>query len=446
MFKRPDNWDELSVEERRELRFDSWTSTEEIEFVSDETKEKYERRIGLFRDAVKMREPARVPISLGAGNFALTRAGLGGKELHYEPEKIRDALLDYHETFDPDTATMAFPTSGEGLETIGFELYRWGGHQLPDDDFIQMVEGEYLKADEYPEYLLDPTSWYLHKYFPRIATELEPLKKLGAISTATEINQFQSLLIPFAFPDVQEALKALMEAGEKTMAYYGKIGAIGAQLKAMGYPGMMGSYTKVPFDALGDTLRGTRGIMTDIYRNKDEVKAACKQLVPLMIRAGVSGCDRSGGAFAMMPLHKGADSFMSEEQYAEFYWPTFKEVMLGMIEEGIVPFLFAEGSYDQRLDFISELPKGATVWYFDQTDMARAKRVLGDKCCIQGNLPVSLLATGTPERVREACKELIDACAPGGGYILANGCGLDHGKDENVKAMLDFSREYGVYK
>ena len=446
MFERPDNWNELSIEEKRKLRLDSWTSTEGIEFVSAEAKEKYEKRITLFRDAVEMREPARVPVSLIAGNFALTRAGLGGKALHYEPEKIKDALLDYHETFDPDTATMAFPVSGEGLEAIGFELYHWGGHQLPDDDFIQMVEGEYLKVEDYPEFLLDPTSWYLHRYFPQIATELEPLKKLGAISTATEINQFQSLLMPFGMPDVQEAFKALMDAGEKVLAYYGKIGAIGGELTAMGYPGMMGSYTKAPFDAFGDTLRGTRGIMTDMFRNKEELKAACKQYVPMMIAAGVSGADRSGGAFAMMPLHKGADSFMSEEQYAEFYWPTFKEVMLGLIEEGITPLLFAEGSYDRRLDFINELPQGATVWYFDQTDMARAKAVIGDTCCIQGNLPVSLLATGSPDAVKEACKELIDTCAPGGGYILANGCGLDHGKDENVKAMFDFAREYGVYE
>ena len=45
------------------------------------------------------------------------------------------------------------------------------------------------------------------------------------------------------------------------------------------------------------------------------------------------------------------------------------------------------------------MPKSGVVWYFDQTDMKQAKKVLGDISCIAGNVPSSLLVTGTPVQV-----------------------------------------------
>lgn len=34
----------------------------------------------------------------------------------------------------------------------------------------------------------------------------------------------------------------------------------------------------------------------------------------------------------------------------------------------------------------------------------------------------------------------------GGGYVMANGAFFDNVKPENVKAMIDFTKEYGVYR
>jgi len=50
---------------------------------------------------------------------------------------------------------------------------------------------------------------------------------------------------------------------------------------------------------------------------------------------------------------------------------------MGLINEGFVPLLFAEGGYNSRLEVISDLPKGKTVWWFENTDMARAKQTVG---------------------------------------------------------------------
>ena len=77
--------------------------------------------------------------------------------------------------------------------------------------------------------------------------------------------------------------------------------------------------------------------------------------------------------------------------------------------------------------------------------MREAKRVLGETCCLTGNVPTSLLCTGTPEAVKNYCRKLIDICAPGGGYILTGGASATEVKAENLRAMMEAALEYGVY-
>jgi uroporphyrinogen-III decarboxylase len=146
-----------------------------------------------------------------------------------------------------------------------------------------------------------------------------------------------------------------------------------------------------------------------------------------------------------IPLHKGADGFMSDEQFRKFYWPSLRATLLGLIEEGFIPFLFAEGGYGSRLGVIKDLPEASTVWLFDQTDMAKAKTTIGKVACIQGNVPLSLMYAGTAEETVKYVRGLIDACGKGGGFILDCGAVIDSGKEENLRAMIKTAEEYGRY-
>jgi uroporphyrinogen-III decarboxylase len=143
-------------------------------------------------------------------------------------------------------------------------------------------------------------------------------------------------------------------------------------------------------------------------------------------------------------LHKGADGFMSDADFRSFYWPTLKAVMKGLIEQGIVPAMFAEGGYGKRLEVIAddELPPGSTLWMFDQTDMAAARRALGGYACIAGNVPSALLALGSADEVERYVTGLLDECAADGGFVLRNGAVLDDARAENLKAMIDTGREW----
>jgi uroporphyrinogen-III decarboxylase len=83
------------------------------------------------------------------------------------------------------------------------------------------------------------------------------------------------------------------------------------------------------------------------------------------------------------------------------------------------------------------------VYWFEQTDLIRAKEILGDTVCLRGNVPTSLLVTGTPEEVDAYCKTLITKVGKGGGFILDGAASIpDEAKPENVMAMAKSVQRY----
>ena len=187
--------------------------------------------------------------------------------------------------------------------------------------------------------------------------------------------------------------------------------------------------------------------MLDMYRNPDKLLEAIEKVLPIMIEGGVSAAKRSGIPRVFIPLHKGAHGFMSLEQFKTFYWPTLQKLILALIDEGLIPCPFFEADYTDRLEIMGDIPKGKAIYGFECTDIFKAKEVLGGHVCIRGNVPPSLLNTGTPQDVRDYCQKIIDVVGKGGGFIMDGAIGIpDEAKIENVRAMADFTKEYGVYR
>jgi uroporphyrinogen-III decarboxylase len=182
----------------------------------------------------------------------------------------------------------------------------------------------------------------------------------------------------------------------------------------------------------------------DLRRQPKKLHEAMERLLTLSMKL-YKGFPMTNCPVVMMPLHKGDDTFMSDKQFDEFYWPYLRRLFMAMIEEGLVPMPFAEGRYTNRLKQIADTPRSGVIWYFDQTDMAEAKKILGNICCIGGNVPTSIVMTGTPREVKEYCRKVIKTCAPGGGYILMGGASIDKGNIPNLKAMMEAAYEYGTY-
>jgi hypothetical protein len=302
-----------------------------------------------------------------------------------------------------------------------------------------------MKPDEYASYLSDPSDYFIRTYLPRVMGGLEPWKELPPFTDLLELPFIPWGMLPFGLPHIQETFKKLMKAGEISLEWAGKVAEIdNATITGLGLPKYQGGFSKAPFDVIGDTMRGTRAMMLDTFRKKKEILEACERIIPFMTKMPYGAYSWGGAPTVFFPLHKGADPFMSPKGFKELYWPSFKAVMLNLINDGMIPFLFVEGSYNQRLDLITDpdIPAGSTIWYFDKTEMKDVKKHLQGWACFSGNFPSSMLKTGTVDQVKAHTKQLLDDLAGDGGYYMVNGAVLDECIPENLHAFIDTTKAY----
>jgi uroporphyrinogen-III decarboxylase len=441
------NWESLSWQEKREERFKRWLSPPDVKFVNPAAKKLYQQRVTRFIKAIKLEEPDRVPVMLPHGNFPAYWGGADFRTMMYDYITMRRIWINYMEEFgDMDTFNgPALIPSGRIAEALNSKLQKLPGLGLPDDASMnQFVEGEYMKSDEYDLLMADPTDYSLRVMAPRTTGLFESFARLPLLRAPLGNPWVMAL----ADPDIRHTFQTLIDLADEHRRHLEATLEINQYIRSRGYPSLFGGgpMAGAPFDNFADTLRGTRGIVMDMFRQPRKLHEAMEFWLDLMVNSTINNFPMTASPICMMPLHKGDDVFMSDKQFDEFYWPTLRRLFLAMIEEGLVPMPFAEGKYTNRLRQITDTPKSGVVWWFDQTDMALAKKTIGDVCCIVGNMPTSVVMTGTVGQVKENCRKLIEDCAPGGGYILGGGASIDKGKMENLQAMMDAAREFGVYK
>ena len=439
-------WPKLTPNEKREERFKRWLSPTDVEFSSPEAERAYKRRVTRFIKAIKLEEPDRVPVMLPAGFFPAYYAGGTLKTAMYDYDELKRAWLKFFNDFEMDAfGGPGFVLPGKVLDSIDYKLHLWPGHGLADHiPSYQYIEGEYMKPEEYDAFIRDPADFLLRTFLPRSVGAFAGFRKLRPMTPFIGIPVFY--ITQFGDPEIRASVQALLEASLEGVKWQAAVMEVSQAVREAGIPSIWGGMSGAPYDLIGDMLRGTKGIMMDMYQRPDKLHEAMERITPIVIDEAVGAANASGCPVIFMPLHKGPGGFMSNSQFETFYWPTFKKVMMGLIEEGLVPLPFAEGDYMPRLEIIKDMPRAKVVWYFETMDMAKAKEVLGDNACIAGNLPVSVLCTGTPQQVKEGCRRLIETCAKGGGYILTASASMNQGSADNLRAMMEAAKEYGVYK
>jgi uroporphyrinogen-III decarboxylase len=416
--------------------------------MSKTPEELYQEREKRVMDAMALKKPDRVPIMPVFGFFSARYAGITMRETMYDVEKAKAVHRQVLADFAPDMAEnpVLMCLVGPVLETLDCRQLAWPGHGMSTDNGYQYVEGEYMKADEYDHFLSDPSDFVVRKYWPRTCNGLRGFGLLPRLFTLNSYQAYIFGLAPFSHPDMVESLEKLAKAARQSMDLLGHVGSYTLEMQEAGFPMMSASWAVAPFDGLGDMFRGTKGLMLDMYRRPDQVIRACEMLLPLNIEGAIAAAKASGNPRVFIPIHKGIDGFMSEMQFKKFFWPTLRELMCGLIDEGLIPCPFWEGNCTSRLEIIKDIPAGKACYAFESTDIFKAKEVLGDRACIRGNVPLSILATGSPEDVKTYCKKLIDIVGKDGGYIMdVATAALDDAKPENVKTMFEFTKEYGVY-
>jgi uroporphyrinogen-III decarboxylase len=416
--------------------------------MSKTPQELYAEREKRVLDVLALKKPDRVPILVMASWYPAKRAGMTIEEVMYDADKLWKSQWDCTMELEPDMEGNPFGLRllGPLLTALDFKQLKWPGHGVASNLSYQFVEGEYMLPEEYDRFIEDPTDFMLRFYWPRIFGVLKGFDKLPPLR---DIITY-SIGAPFGFaifntPEMVEALDALKKAGEQSaiIASYSRLFA--QKMVEAGFPLQFGSFSQAPFDILSDYFRGMKGSMLDMYRRPDKVLKACDKILPIALEMARGAAKMSGNPRVFIPLHKGLDGFMSRDQFKKFFWPTLQELMVTLINDGLTPCPLWEGDCTSRLDMIRDIPAGKAIYAFEATDVFKAKEILGDTVCIRGNVPLSILATGTPEDVIAYCKRLIDVVGKDGGYIMDASAGLDDAREENVNAMFKFTKEYGVY-
>ena len=397
-------------------------------------------RLARIEAAINLEEPDRVPYSGVGGDVIPAYAGVTHHEYCYDYDKTREALKKFHRDFpcdwsfasgftgvgvppvtfafanDPDVNAV-FAMYGTVHDLLGDVCTRYPGREIEENCSPQFIGGKFMEAEEYDELIEDPVGFMAETVLPRICKNLQSTTK--AMATWVRLGlEYRNIA-------------AFMEGVNKDM-------------EELGYPIMPITMGMVPLDLIGDGLRDVTNVLLDIYRRPDKVKKACDALMDPIMKVGLA-LKPLGVKLAFIPLH--LNEYLSPELYKEFYWPYLKEIILGFLKEDIKSMVFFEGRHDAHLETILDLPRGWGIAYFEKTDIRKAKEVLKDHTCVMGGVPISLIVSGTPEKIDAYVKELLEDVKPGGGYILTTSVGVAPRDTplENIRALASAVEKYGKY-
>lgn len=364
-------------------------------------------------------------------------AGISQQDFWFDYDKAREALVKFNRDFPsdwatgfsgvsvvplifaladyPDIAFVGAMRSGAMHAIIGDKVTRYPGMEIDENASPQFVGGTFMESDEYDRLIEDPTGFMSEVILPRMCENLQTTKR--AMATLVRMG---------------------MEA--EKMRAFGR--DLNGELEDLGFPSIPTILVMAPLDIIGDGLRDIKNVIIDIRRYPEKVKKACEALIEPILKVGLSQ-KGDGNKLAFIPLH--LNEYLSPKLYKEFYWPYLKEIILGLLKEGIKSLVFFEGRHDAHLETILELPAGWGIAQFDKTDVRLAKKVLKGHTCIMGGIPISLIISGTPEKIDAYVKELLEEMKPGGGYILTANVSIAP-KDtpiENMHALIEAVEKYG---
>jgi uroporphyrinogen-III decarboxylase len=412
------------------------------------TSAEFSAREKRFNDAASLKKPDRIPLAFVAHYYPARMAGISYKQAISDHAMGFSAFRDFTRKLDLDMAPTPYTLiPAQPCAELGLIQYKVPGYGLADNLPHQYVEKEYLQAEEYDAFLDNPDNFTVRKIWPRIARTLEPLAEFPP---AHMILDARALILGggglVGTPAYQALLKALLRLGEEVNAYKDAEKQYTAEMKKLGFPILTMAGARAPFDFLSDFLRGLKGSTLDMYLRPEKLLKAVELLTPVCYQAGLNNAKAAGNPRVFVTLHRGAGGFMSDEQFAKFYWPSLKKVLLILVDAGLTPIVFFEGDYTPRLEYLAELPKGKIVGHFDVIDRKKARKIIGNNMCFWGNVSAQTLIMGNPDKVRDDVMDLIDTFGDTGGLIIDGTVGIpDEAKPENVEAMVNTVFKHGTY-
>ncbi|MBN1817528.1 MAG: hypothetical protein JW828_09205 [Sedimentisphaerales bacterium] len=398
--------------------------------MAQDKEQLYQQRLKRYVTAMRNEKPDRIPIRPFVAEFTAKYAGYNCQQVAHDYTMAFEAAVQCAGDFDWDAvvANMVYVWTGLS-QAIGLKYYATPGLEIPVDTGFQYREppekDAFMKSDEYDALAADPTGFLYNVWLPRASNEVV---QIGSPSTYRNNLSF-------------------LKGGMAMLSYFM---AFGPQIQRLrtecGTVSAIAGIFKAPFDILADKLRGYIGLTMDLFERPDKVLKACEALMPHLLHVALSGADPEKNVPIGFWMHRGCTPFINQQQFDNLYWPTLKPIIQEIWRNGHQVLFYAEGKWMRHLEAFLELPEGSIVFHCDQDDLFEVHKKIGHRFAISGGIPNFLLAYETPDKVRAFCKRIIDEVACDGGYIMdASAIMQNEISIENIKAMTEFTREYGVY-
>jgi uroporphyrinogen-III decarboxylase len=390
----------------------------------------YQERLTRYVTALRNEKPDKIPIRPFVAEFVAKYAGYTCQQVAHDYTLAFEAAVKCAKEFDWDAvvANMVYVWTGLA-QAAGLRYYGIPGIGIPHTvgfNYIEPPEDQaFMRADEYDALIDDPTGFLYNVWLPRVSTEVA---RMG--QPATYRNNV-----------------ALVKSSMAMLAYFYAFGPqIGRLRNECGTASAIAGIFKAPFDIIADKLRGYIGLTLDMHTQPDKVLKACEALMPHLVHVGLTTADPAKQVPIGLWMHRGCVPFVSPKQFASHYWPTLKPCIEEFWKHGHQTMFYAEGKWDYHLDDFATLPERSILYHVDQGDIFLAHKKLHHKFALSGGIPNVLLSYGTPQEVRDIAKKVIDGVAKDGGYIMDAGAIMqDDTSIENLRALTEFTREYGVY-
>lgn len=380
----------------------------------------YQERVKRFVTTANHQEPDRVPVLSLVETFAISYANSSINECLESHEKEFEVYAKpYEDIYFDGASTFGMNRAMKVQSALGSNAY----FISRDGTTLQHEEMCPMNVEEYDEFIKNPIKYTDNVLFKR---------------------KYPNLNKPY--PQNKEVLKAAaFEA-----ANFGKKMADGAiYLKEkLGIPVTTNNASIVPLDLIFDFYRGFIPTITDLRRIPDKVKEATEVLGDFSLGIATGGAAQlSPFPWIFTPLH--IPTFLGPKKFAEFYWPSYKKMLMAIHERGGKVCAYLEGHWENYYEYLQELPKSFLIALIEGDDIIEAKKKIGDTITLAGGMSLDKLKCGSKQECIDYAKNIVDHCAPGGGFIFTTNMSLLSGGDvnpENLQAVNEFVHEYGLYK
>jgi len=175
-------------------------------------------------------------------------------------------------------------------------------------------------------------------------------------------------------------------------------------------------------------LFGYADAMMALVTDAAKARAFLDRLTDSAILWGVAQARHGVDAVLVSSAFAGG-GFLSRAAYAEFVLPYERRLNQAIRAAGVPVYTHTCGRIGDRLDLMLDTGTGGLDTLdpppLGNVDLAAAKRQLGGRCFIKGNMnAVALLAYRTREEVEAEARRCLRDGAPGGGYILSTACSV----------------------